>query len=361
MLTPHENFQRMMSGAEPERIPYDVSLTPPVRDRLEAETGTRDPVEGLQTDFESLYSVLEGGGREEWLEAYASLGVQVPANASVSREGILRVSPTSGTGEAYHFKQLVHGLASIESVRELEELPWPSLTTASRSHFEDTLAKARAGGRTVIASCECTLFEHAWYLRGMDQLFYDLMDENPVGEWLLDWFMERSIRDMKTFCAIEEVEVIGLGDDIGMQTGMMMSVPFWREHLKPRLANVIRAIRGLRGDTVLVRYHSDGDIRDVIPDLIEIGVDILNPVQPECMDVAEILRKYREKCAFWGMIGTQSTLPHGNPGDVQRVIHQLLDLARQGVRLVAAPTHVLEPDVPWENIRAMDEIRRLRI
>jgi uroporphyrinogen decarboxylase len=187
------------------------------------------------------------------------------------------------------------------------------------------------------------------------------MENDPVGNWLLDWFTERSITDMRTFCAMEEVEVIGLGDDIGMQTGMMMSVPFWRQHFKPRLARVIDTIRELRGDSVLIRYHSDGDITDVIPDLLELGVDILNPVQPECMDVPGILRRYRDRCAFWGMIGTQSTLPHGSPADVRAVLHQLADLAREGVRLVASPTHVVEPDVPWENVEALDEIFRIRL
>jgi len=353
MLSPRENFHRMMTGNRPERMPFDVSMTPPVLDRLETHRGTRDPAVGLGTDFEPVYPVRFGENRAQWEAAYADLGVKVPSSASLSAEGVLEVYPESGTGESYHFKQLVHGLETIETVRELEALPWPSLEVASPDQFAPTVAKANAAGRVLYASRECTLFEHTWYVRGMDQLFCDLMDEDPVGNWLLDWFTERSICDMKAFCAVEELEVIALGDDIGMQTGMMMAVPFWREHFKPRLAKVIRAIRELRGDSIRVRYHSDGDIRDVIPDLIEIGVDILNPVQPECMDVSTILRKYRNQCAFWGMIGTQSTMPHGKPEDVRRVIQQLHDLAVEGTRLVAAPTHVLEPDVPWENIEAL--------
>ncbi|MBP6508640.1 MAG: hypothetical protein KA257_13850, partial [Opitutaceae bacterium] len=102
--------------------------------------------------------------------------------------------------------------------------------------------------------------------------------------------------------------------------------------------------------------HSDGNIMEVIPELIEIGVDILNPVQPECMDSAELVAKYGRQLAFSGMVGTQTTMPYGTPEDVRRRVREIAALHRDhGARVMIAPTHVLEPDVPFANILALVE------
>ena len=100
-------------------------------------------------------------------------------------------------------------------------------------------------------------------------------------------------------------------------------------------------------------YHSDGDISLIIDDLIEVGVTVLNPVQPECLDVHEIQRKYGDQLAFWGTIGTQTVMPFGTPDTVKQTVREMIDLFAPG--LVIATTHVLEPDVPWENILALFE------
>jgi uroporphyrinogen decarboxylase len=110
---------------------------------------------------------------------------------------------------------------------------------------------------------------------------------------------------------------------------------------------------------VLVFYHSDGSFKPVIPDLIEIGVDILNPVQPESMDIAELKRSYGDRLSFWGGIGVQTTLPFGTPDDVKSAVKRLIGEAGGGGGLVVSPAHVIEPDVPWENVEAfVDAVRR---
>jgi uroporphyrinogen decarboxylase len=138
---------------------------------------------------------------------------------------------------------------------------------------------------------------------------------------------------------------------------MLMSVRMWRTWLRPRLARTIAAAREVRPD-VLVFYHSDGDVSAIIPDLIEIGVDILNPIQPECMDPAALKRNFGDRLAFWGTIGTQSTLPFGSPDDVRREVRLRIETVGVGGGLFLAPTHVIEPEVPFENIAAfVDAVR----
>jgi uroporphyrinogen decarboxylase len=196
----------------------------------------------------------------------------------------------------------------------------------------------------------------------MDNLFQDLAEENGIADWLLDWFTERSCNVGRAF-AKAGIDIIGLGDDVGMQTGMLLSVPMWRKHLKPRLAKVIAAIREASGDRkVWVHYHSDGNIMPIVPELIEVGVDILNPVQPECMDAAALARGYAPTLALSGMVGTQTTMPFGTPADVRRRVREIAALHRDhGARVMIAPTHVLEPDVSFENILALvDEVKSIR-
>jgi len=201
---------------------------------------------------------------------------------------------------------------------------------------------------------ECTVFEFSWYLRGMDNLFGDLLEENGIADWLLDWFTEYSIRKGR-LAARAGVDTIALGDDVGTQRGMMMSLDFWRRHLKPRLAKVIAAIRAAQTQPICIRYHSDGDIRQIIDELVEIGIDVLNPVQPECMPVDEVIARHKHHVGFWGIIGTQTTMPFGTPDDVRAAVAQCARHAREGAAIIVAPTHVLEPDVPWENIQALVE------
>jgi len=151
-------------------------------------------------------------------------------------------------------------------------------------------------------------------------------------------------------------------DDVATQNSLLMSADTWRQHLKPRLKRVIDGIREVSGSRkVWVHYHSDGDVTPLIDDLIEVGVDILNPVQPECMDLEAVAARYQDRLAFCGMIGTQTTMPFGSPDDVRAAVERCRRLHEKGARVIVAPTHVLEPDVPWENITAFNDAVRARL
>lgn len=362
-MTPCENFAAMMEGRGAEWLPFDLPMTPPVLDRMQAETGGRDAVKAFGTDFRRL-GVSPGAGSEAWIEAWRRIGFEPPADVEFGPYGILhRVPRRESVGASYHFREMLHPLAGVSAVRQLEELPWPDMSAPGvYAKLPGEIACARAEGTVVIGQLACTIFELSWYVRGMENLFADLAEENGIGDWLLDWFTDRSVRVGSRF-AKEGVDVVFLGDDVGTQRGMMMAVPWWRRHLKPRLRRVIAAIRGASGkEGPWIAYHSDGDIRAIIPDLIEIGVDILNPLQPECLPVEETVAFYTDRLAFWGMIGTQTTMPFGTPADVRSAVQGVACLAREGARVVVAPTHVLEPDVPWENILALaGEVRGTRL
>lgn len=142
---------------------------------------------------------------------------------------------------------------------------------------------------------------------------------------------------------------------MGSQKGMIMNPEVFRKFLKPRLSKVIKSARRVK-PKIHVFYHSDGKIDPIIPDLIEIGVTVLNPVQPGCMDPVELKRKYGEYLAFWGTVSTQTTMPFASPEEVKRVVRERIETVGKGGGLVIAPDQSLESDVPWENIVAFFEV-----
>ena len=212
------------------------------------------------------------------------------------------------------------------------------------------MAAVQARGLAALAVMDCTIFEVAWYMRSMERLLLDFADSSPFAAALLDRIT--ALREVQARRYAESgADVICMGDDVGTQRGMLMSVRMWRTWLKPRLARVIAAARQVRPD-VLVFFHSDGNVTAIVEDLIEIGVDILNPVQPECMDPVALRRRFGGRLCLWGTIGTQSTFPFGSPEDVHREVRTRIDDGRPGGGLFLAPTHMVEPEVPFANIVA---------
>lgn len=163
---------------------------------------------------------------------------------------------------------------------------------------------------------------------------------------------QRALATSATQCCLREH-----GDDVATQLNMMMSREMWRKYLKPRLKKVIDSAREIKPD-IIIDYHSDGNIQDIIGDLVEIGIDILNPVQPECMDPVKIKELFGDVLSLRGTIGTQTTMPFGTPDDVKRVCMEMIKKAGKNGGLILAPTHILEPEVLWENIEALVEVVR---
>ncbi len=249
-----------------------------------------------------------------------------------------------------HMTQFHHPLKEIDSVEELEAYPWPDFANMDFSYLPKKVAEIHGKGLAVFVWAECTIWETAWYLRSMDELFVDMAMEDEKAVWLLDKITDLACLRARKF-AEAGVDILGLGDDIGMQQSIMMSTDMYEEWLLPRLAKVIAAAKEVNPD-ILISYHSCGFITPFINALIEVGVDILNPIQPECMDFSEICAEFGDRLSFNGTLGTQTLFPHGSPEEVRAEVFRNLELAGERGGLFCCPTHILEPEVPWENIEA---------
>ena len=141
-------------------------------------------------------------------------------------------------------------------------------------------------------------------------------------------------------------------DDVASQKSLMFTPELWRKMMFSRWAKVWRAIKDIH-PKVKIWYHSDGNVIDIIPDMIDAGLDVLNPVQPECMDLDEVHRRFGKHVTFDGGMGTQSTMPWGTPEDVRNRVRELIDKYGRNGGLIVSPTHILEPEVPIANIEAL--------
>lgn len=255
-----------------------------------------------------------------------------------------------GSAAAHHMTRMLHPLASATSIADLDAYPFPEWDSTPSAKLVQEVAAQHALGNAVEGHFACTVWETAWYLRSMERLVADFADDPEFATELLERVTVRSECRAAAF-AKAGVDIICLGDDIGTQSRLMMSPATYRRWLKPRLRRVVDAAKAVNPE-IVVLYHSCGFVTGLIPDLIEAGVEVLNPVQPESMQFAELHREFGQHLSFNGTIGTQSVMPFGTPAEVTAEVHRVLAIAGKQGGLVPCPTHLLEPEVPWANIEA---------
>jgi uroporphyrinogen decarboxylase len=248
-------------------------------------------------------------------------------------------------------------LARARTLDDLRAFPFPQLNRPYQLNglagqvdglHEEGLA---AGGNLPHLGGE--LFEAAWRLRGLENFLLDLIERPAWAHFLLDRLTDLACHNAEAL-ASAGVDVLALDDDVGMPRTMIISPAMWRTFFKPRLARIIKTARmiapGLR-----VLFHSDGYYEPIIDDLIEIGVNAINPLQPDHMDAAAIRRRYGPQLALWGTVGRQTTFSFATPEEIRREVKQRIDtLGRAG--LVLCPAYDIdEPDIPWANVAAFFE------
>ncbi len=347
-MNPRENLLAAMRRQNPERVPFGLYFTEPMYELFVEKTGAESPAE--YWDFDARGTGFRSPAEKADYSPY--LPDDLPEGTWVDDWGIANVP-----GSMFHFTKMLHPLAGEKTAADIQNYPLPDYTSeACWAEIETDVNTYHQRGYAVGGSLEMTIFEISWYLRSMEDLMSDMLQNPRLATALLDRITRLRVFQARVFAQFD-VDVLSLGDDISMQTGMLMSPRMWRKWFKPRLEEVIREAKSVKPD-LLVQYHTDGDCRAVIPDLIEVGVDILNPIQPECMDPVEIKQKYGDRLSFNGTIGTQTTMPHGTPADVRAAVKRMIETVGAGGGLFLAPTHVLEPDVPWENVLAFVEAAR---
>ncbi len=248
-------------------------------------------------------------------------------------------------------------LARAHSLDDVRNFPFPDVSAPYRVKAlarQVRVLHARglaAGGNLPHLGGE--LFEAAWRLRGLENFLIDLLKRPAWAHFLLDRLADLARRNAETL-ASAGVDVLALDDDVGMPGTMMISPATWREFFKSRMARIIQAARAIKPDLRIV-YHSDGYFEPIVGDLMEIGVNAINPLQPDHMDAARIRQRFGPQLALWGTVGHQTTFSFAKPDAIRREVkHRIETLGRAG--LILCPAYDIdEPDIPWDNIAAFLE------
>ena len=246
-------------------------------------------------------------------------------------------------------------LSSIRSLKELVKFVLPDLSNSTRhSGLPQKVQRWHSQGLAVAGSpphLGGQLFETAWRLRGFENFMVDLVRRGELVDYLLDQLTGMLIENV-LILAQAGVDILLLDDDVAMPTGLLVSPATWRTYFKDRMARAIRIARE-ESPELLVFYHCDGNFTKLIPDLVDIGVNVINPVQPDCMNAAAIKQEFGDRLAMWGTVGNARLWDEGTPDQVRAEVRRCIEtLGPEG--LLLAPAYDIDY-TPFENITAFIE------
>ncbi len=252
------------------------------------------------------------------------------------------------------------------SMKVLEDFDWPDPSSLGRTEGlrEQVKILSRNTDYAIVAGVSgpisSGLFEQTWSLRGLPEFLTDMIARPEFADALLDRLLDLYIAfyDMYLETVGDQVQIVEWGDDYGMQTAPLISPTLFRRFFRDRNRRFFEFVKS-RTDAKIF-FHSCGSIYPFVQDLIEVGVDILSPIQPRAakMNHAQLKREFGGQLNFHGGLDVQETLPHGTTSDVREAVKQLFRDMALGGGYIFAPAHNIQPDVPPQNIITLYEAAR---
>jgi uroporphyrinogen decarboxylase len=355
-----ERVLTALNHQSPDRCPMQISFTPEFAARLRAD---------LRLRGEGLHNPHGGGNTYEleraldedmlltsvgWVNGYYKPGYQ-NVDSYQDEWGVIwkTIEYKTPFGIGKYTEPFGHPLADEAG---LDSYNPPNPDRPELYQEARQVLKAFKDDFWIVGVTPTTIFETAWALRGYKQLLMDMVRDADKANRILDipYHYHKTVTQRLVNLG---VDMIWLGDDVGGQNAMLMSPMMWRQFLKPRMADLIASLRAINPH-IKIAYHTDGLVYPIIPDLIEIGLDVLNPIQPAAMDPVKLKNEFGADLCFWGSLDIQNTLPFGTPDQVrEEVITRLKTIGRDGGLLIG-PTHNVQLDTPLENFWAMVETIR---
>jgi uroporphyrinogen decarboxylase len=325
-MNSRERVLTALDHKEPDRIPIHNFLTPEVLENVEELTNTR----GFDAEI---------AAGNDWL--IYTIGVCAnfylkPVHEYVDEWNITwRRVPHQG---GIYTEMVNHPLSNLKSY---DNYTFPDPHDKNRYKGLKNIIKKYKKDYVIVGGIPCTLFENAWYLRGMENWLIDLIENKDFVNDLLDRLMDFYIECGKILID-SGVDIIWTGDDFGMQDRMFIRKEQFKEFFKPRYAKIYSELKKKKND-IKFAHHTDGYVEPIIQDFIDIGLDILNPIQPQCMDPVEINRKYGKKLSFWGTVDNQYTLPFGSEDELYDELKRLLKYVAPGGGFIIGGAHCIQP------------------
>lgn len=354
-MEPKERTLAAINHKQSDRPPVYVSLTPQVAQKLS---------DTFHIPYEEPFDAMESA-RISHMGLLTKLGVDIIAIAPTVPTAAPTITLPDGRvknewGMVFRnvgiYSEIAeHPLANASSEQDILEYPFPDPNAPGRFVAARDAMVTYAKKYGVIGDVETMFFEISWYLTGMEKFLIDMMMEAEYQTHLMDKIMNYIIVAGKKLLEMG-VDILWCGDDFGSQQGMIIDPDTWRRVFKPRIKYMFEEFRKVRSD-IKIAWHSCGSILPIIPDFIEIGLDILNPIQPLAhgMDPIFLKNTYGKDLVFFGGIDVQQLLPYGKPQMIRDEVRRRIDILGKGGGYIVAPAHNIQPDTPVENIMAFFE------
>ncbi len=349
-MRPRERVLAAVAHRQPDRVPLDYLAKKEAHRTLKAYLGIAEDEELLQRLGIDLRPVAPRPRVEVHPLRYADPTVEVtPDGLYKDIWGVGFVPREYPTG--LYMQLASHPLERVTTIAELESYPWP---TPDDWDYGNVRPDALRYGEYAVKAHSRGFFEISWFMRGMEAFLVDLATNPDLACALMDRIKDCLMGRIRRILEAAQgaIDIFELNDDVGTQGGLMMSPALWRRLIKPRMAEMAALCRSYG---VKVMYHTCGGVRPIIPDLIEIGIDILDPVQPWAagMEPSALKRDFGHRLTFHGSIDEQRTLPFGTADDVKREVEERIRVLGEDGGLILCPSHAIQADTPPENVLAL--------
>ena len=347
-LSRKERVSRAIRHEPVDFFPSQVDFTPRDIPRIAAAFGVAPAELDTAVDNHLVYAYSLGNA-EEYMHTPSVLEKALALGLARLDEPNGLIFDTWGVGWDLHSEGVQvshHPLADPAAVRKYT-FPDPA-AAGLMDHAREVVAQY---GRDyfVVAFQHISLFERSWTLRGFENLMLDMAGEDQALETFLDSITEYQVEVARRFVGIG-VDGARIGDDYGSQLGLLMSPDAWRRYIKPRLSKIYSVYQAAG---LPVIQHSCGDIRSILPDFVDMGLNVLHPLQPKAMPHRDVVEACGGRICFFGGIDTQELLPFGTPQDVRESVRRCVENLGESGGYIVAPSQEVMSDVPTANVRAL--------
>ncbi len=269
-------------------------------------------------------------------------------------------------GAHYRVEQHLYGeyegfvswvLGDATSVGDLKNYPWPTPDWWDFSELPAMIDRLQQDGPFHVRFRLGSFFEQAWALRGLEQFMLDFAMDLAIPEYIMDRLLEVHLANLETVLQLvgDKLDMVYTYDDVATQNSLLISPEAWRRSVKPRHQKILDLIHRYGKPAM---YHCDGAVAPLIPELIDIGVNVLNPIQPDSkgMEPAGLKAKYGQQLTFHGGVDIIKTLPRGSVEQVQQEVRARVQVLGAGGGYIMCSSHHIQPDTPLENVLAMYDL-----
>ena len=344
-MTPRERSIRCIERKPADRLCLDGTFRPEVMEVLKAHFTTDDEQEVKRQLGVDFMAEVDLNLSYEWLER----STETPWGRYIPQPDGSLEDESGGREIRSPSNPYIRYVSPPLTRMELKDYRMPDLYAPGRwEGVGQRLNELKKDYLTILVSA--TFYRHGWALRGLENWLCDIAEESSLMVGVLDAIMEYKMERVRAFAKMG-VDIVALAGDITHQYGPFMKPQTWRRHFKPRDAAIVEEAK--KYGVKYFYFHSDGNLMPFMEDLIEIGFNIFDPIQPECMDPNEVKERFGDRIVLHGTVSSQHTLPFGTVEDVKAEVRDRVARLGYDNGLVIAPNNVVQFDVPLENLLAV--------